>query len=316
MSKPSLTQSIKDITSQISGPALISLAAVLWALDGIFRRSLYHLPPVTIVFYEHLIGSLIMLPIVVPVLKKEKLEVKTLGVAGLVALLGGLLGTLFITTALSKVHFISFSVVYLLQKLQPIFAMVSAALLLGEKITRRYLRWAAVALVAAFFVTFPNGYVNLSSGAGTATAALFALGAAACWGFSTTLSKALLNHVSHQAGTILRFYLATFWGYLAVNLFGQQASLMQVGSFELSRLFYIALSTGLVAMWVYYRGLKTTQAKIATIMEMTFPLLAVFVDMFLYKTFLKPSQYLAAVIMSYAIYRVGRLQTDKSFAEA
>jgi drug/metabolite transporter (DMT)-like permease len=291
-----------------SGPLLIVLAACLWALDGIIRRSLYHLSPVIIVFYEHLIGALILLPIVVPTLKKEKLTGKVMFDASLVALMGGLLGTLFITTALVKVHFIAFSVVFLLQKLQPLFAIISAKLLLGEKITPGYLKWAVLALVAAFFVTFPNGFIDLSSGPETIYAALFALGAAVCWGISTTLSKSLLNGVSHQGGTILRFYLSTGWALLAVFILGQSSALTEVGSVEISRLVYIALTTGLLAMWIYYKGLKTTQAKISTILEMAFPLLAVFVDAFLYKTFLAPTQYLAAGILMWAIYRVGKLQ--------
>lgn len=290
------------------GPVLIVFAACLWALDGIIRRSLYHLSPVVIVFYEHLIGSLILLPIVVPVLKKEKLTGRVLFNAGLVALLGGLLGTLFITSALLQVHFIAFSVVFLLQKLQPLFAISSANLLLGEKITRGYFKWAILALVAAFFVTFPNGYINLDSGSGTVMAALFAFGAAVCWGISTTLSKSLLNSVSHGGGTILRFYLATFWAFIAVFVLKAQDGLMVVGVFELSRLVYIALTTGLLAMWIYYKGLKKTEAKVSTILELAFPLLAVFIDMFLYKTFLAPTQYLAAVVLMFAIYRVGKLQ--------
>ena len=293
-------------------PILIVLAASLWALDGIIRRSLYHLSPVIIVFYEHLIGSLILLPIVVPTLKKEKLTGKVLFNASMVALLGGLLGTLFITTALLKVHFIAFSVVFLLQKLQPLFVVGSAHFLLGEKITKGYLKWAVLALVAAFFITFPNGNVNLDSGSGTLTAALFALGAAVCWGISTTLSKSLLNTVSHQGGTILRFYLSTFWALIAVYVLKSQAGLLTVGTFELSRLVYIALTTGLLAMWIYYKGLKKTEAKVSAILELTFPLLAVFIDMVLYKTFLKPTQYLAAAVLMFAIYRVGKLQNLSS----
>ncbi|MBT3249865.1 MAG: DMT family transporter [Candidatus Pacebacteria bacterium] len=294
------------------GPILIVLAAALWALDGIIRRSLYHLSPVVIVFYEHLIGSLILLPIVVQTLKKEKLTGKVLFNASIVALLGGLLGTLFITSALIKVHFIAFSVVFLIQKLQPLFAAGSAHLLLGEKLTPQYIKWAILALTAAFFVTFPNGNVNLDSGSGTLVAALFALGAAVCWGISTTLSKSLLNTVSHQGGTILRFYLSTLWALIAVYVLGQSAALMTVGTFELSRLVYIALTTGLLAMWIYYKGLKKTEAKVSTILELTFPLLAVFIDMVLYKTFLKPTQYLAAAVLMFAIYRVGKLQNSSS----
>lgn len=294
------------------GPLLIVFAASLWALDGIIRRSLYHISPVIIVFYEHLIGSLILLPIVVSTLKKENLTGKVLLNAATVALLGGLLGTLFITSALVKVHFIAFSVVFLLQKLQPLFAMISANLLLGEKITKGYIKWAVLALVAAFFVTFPNGYINLDSGPGTIYAALFALGAAVCWGISTTLSKSLLNGVSDKGGTILRFYLATFWSLLAVFVLGKGDALMSVGTFELSRLVYIALTTGLLAMWIYYKGLKTTEAKVSTILELAFPLLAVFIDAVLYKTILAPTQYLAAVVLFYAIFRVGKLQHSRS----
>jgi hypothetical protein len=40
-------------------------------LDGIVRRDLYHLPPVTIVFYEHLLGAVILLPLVLRYLKRE-----------------------------------------------------------------------------------------------------------------------------------------------------------------------------------------------------------------------------------------------------
>lgn len=298
----------KSVTSFFQGPVLIVLAAALWALDGIIRRSLYHLSPVVIVFYEHLIGSLILLPIVVPTLKKEKLTGQVLFNASIVALLGGLLGTLFITTALIKVNFIAFSVVFLIQKLQPLFAAGSAHFLLGEKITSKYIKWAVLALGAAFFVTFPNGNVNLDSGSGTLIAALFAFAAAVSWGISTTLSKSLLNTVSHQGGTILRFYLSTAWALIAVFVLGQSASLMTVGAFELSRLVYIALTTGLLAMWIYYKGLKKTEAKVSTILELTFPLLAVFIDMFLYKSFLAPTQYLAAAVLMFAIYQVGKLQ--------
>ena len=44
------------------GPLLIIISASLWALDGIIRRSLFTLPSITIVFYEHLFGAVILLP--------------------------------------------------------------------------------------------------------------------------------------------------------------------------------------------------------------------------------------------------------------
>jgi len=292
------------------GPLLIVLAAALWALDGITRRSLYHLPPVTIVFYEHLIGLIILSPFIYQIMKSQKLTKKVWLIASTVGLLGGLLGTLFITTALGSVHFIAFSVVYLIQKLQPLFTISSAYLLLGEKLDHRYLKWAVLALAAAFFVTFPNGYINLATGAGTIIAALYSFGAAAAWGTGTTFSKMLLNEVSDKAGTVLRYFTATLWSGLAVVLMSQIGSLWLVGPSEIGRLIFIAFTTGLAAMFLYYHGLKTTEAKVSTILELAFPLLAVFVDMFLYKTFLTPTQYLAAFVLLFAMYRVGKLQTS------
>lgn len=290
------------------GPVLIVIAATLWALDGVIRRSLFALPPMTIVFFEHFIGFAIFFPWFLKALKKERFTQRDFLLAATVSLLSGLFGTLWFTTALVKVNFISFSVVFLLQKLQPIFAITSANLLLKEKITKHYAKWAILALVAAYFVTFPNGIINLATGAGTVIAALYALGAAAAWGTGTTLSKLLLKNTSEQLATGLRFGLTTIFALVGVVVIGQASTLTVLDPSQLLRFVFIALSTGLVALYIYYRGLKITQAKVSTILELTFPLLAVFIDMILYKSFLLPSQYLAAVVLMFAIYKIGTLK--------
>lgn len=293
------------------GPVLIVTAAVLWALDGILRRSLYSLPPVTIVFYEHLIGSLILLP-VSRSFSQIKWTSKIIGVTLLISLMSGLLGTLWFTTALLKVSFIPFSVVFLLQKLQPIFAISSATLLLKERISLKFIGWSALAFVAAYFVTFPGGYVNFATGAGTIIAALFALGAAAAWGTGTTFSKMLLSEVTNTQATALRFFSTTVFSLGAVFLLGQQASLTAVGVSELSRLLFIALSTGMVALWIYYKGLQQVKASTSTILELVFPMLAVFIDAVLYGVVLDWSQYLAAGILVASIYMLSKLEVTQA----
>ena len=289
------------------GPVLIVTAAILWALDGILRRSLYSMPPVTIVFYEHLIGSLILLP-VSRSFSQIKWTTKIISVTLIVSLMSSLLGTLWFTTALLKVNFIPFSVVFLLQKLQPIFAISSASILLKERVSLKFLGWSALAFVAAYFITFPGGYVNFATGAGTMVAALFALGAAAAWGTGTTFSKMLLAEVTNTQATALRFFTTTLFGLVAVFVLGQQESLTTLGVSELSRLLFIALSTGMVALWIYYKGLQQVKASTATILELVFPMLAVFIDAFLYGVVLDWSQYLAAGILLFSIYRLGTLE--------
>jgi len=294
----------------LSGPVLIFIAAILWGLDGILRRSLFGLPPITIVFFEHLIGLIIISPFLFRAWKGEQLSRKEWGVIGLVALLSGVLGTLFFTTALLKVNFIQFSVVFLLQKLQPIFAVFTAWMLLKERITKHYLLWAALALSAGYFVTFPNGVVNFSEGGAYIVAALYAVLAAAAWGASTAFSRyVLLNH-SHTFITGLRFLLTAPIALIFVFALGAAPSLSQISTFQLGTLVLIAVSTGMVALWIYYRGLKHTQASISTIIELMFPLTAIGIDYFLYGTVLAPTQYLAAAVLMFAMYKVALLNRE------
>ncbi len=294
-----------------NGPLLIIIAAILWAFDGIIRRSLYSLPPITIVFFEHLIGSIIILPCIYKHFSKEKLSRNEIGLIAFVALFSSVLGTLCFTTALLKVNFIPFSVVFLLQKLQPIFAIGSAAIFLKEKISIHYAKWAGLALVAAFFVTFPNGVVNVSTGSGTIVAALYALGAAFAWGAGTTFSKMALNKRPDTFVTGLRFLFATAFSLIGVFILGQTATLSQIAIPQWISFVFIAISTGMVALLIYYKGLKQTEVKVSTILELTFPFLAIVIDIFVYKTVLAPTQYIAAVVLLFAMFRIALLNNTR-----
>lgn len=289
------------------GPYLIIVAALLWGLDGILRRSLFDLPPIIIVFYEHLIGLIILAPFLVKSIGQIRLSKKEWGAILLVSLLSGVLGTLWFTAALIKINYISFSVIFLLQKLQPIFAMLFAVLFLKEKLTKQYIKWALLALVAAYFITFKDGLVNLSTGQGTVMAALLALGAAFAWGSSTAFSRFILLRHSNTVVTGLRFLLTAIMALILVFFMGVESSLATPTNSQWLRFVIIALTTGMVALWLYYRGLKNTQVKVATILELTFPLVAVIIDIFLYKNVLAWSQYLAALVLLFVMYKVSRL---------
>jgi len=290
------------------GPLLIVIASVLWALDGVVRRSLFSLPPITIVFFEHLIGTAILLPFIYKKLLAERPTLKELGLMGIVSFVSGVLGTLWFTTALMNVNFISFSIVFLILYLEPIFAITSAHFLLKEKLTKNFVLWGGVALVAAYFATFKGGVVNFATGSGTLTAALYALGATAAWGTSTTLSKMVLNRKSDSVATGLRFMMTTVLAFIGVLILGQSSSLSQPTPDQFGRFIFIALSTGMVALYLYYKGLKKTEAKITTMLELVFPILAVMIDAVIYKTVLHPTQYLAAIVMIMAIFQIAKTQ--------
>jgi drug/metabolite transporter (DMT)-like permease len=143
-----------------SGSIFILVAATLWAFDGLIRQHLYTLPPAIIIFFEHLIGLIILAPFVWKHVRTATLSKHDYLLLAVISVLSGFLGTLWFTAALGKVHFITLSVVFLLQKLQPIFAITTAVIFLKEKFERGYFFWAPLALISAYFVTFPNGVVN------------------------------------------------------------------------------------------------------------------------------------------------------------
>jgi drug/metabolite transporter (DMT)-like permease len=296
----------------MTGSLLIIIAAVLWALDGVLRRSLYALPPITIVFVEHLVGSLFLLPIMLPSLRLfQTLKRSDKMWMVWVALFSSVLGTLWFTTALLAVKFIPFSVVFLLQKLQPVFVIVTASIFLREKIHAGYWKWAPIAIIAAYFVTFPNGAVNLSTGNGTLTAALYALAAAFAWGTSTVFSRMMLTKLPDKNVTALRFFFASILAGMLMVWMGKTDAVYSITPGQFFSFVTIALSTGMVALYIYYKGLAKTPASVSTILELVFPVTAVFIDMFVYHTSLLPSQYLAGVVLLFTAYKLGTLPKQK-----
>jgi drug/metabolite transporter (DMT)-like permease len=299
---------LKNQKFTTAGPVFIIIAALLWAFDGLIRQHLYTLPPITIIFFEHLIGLIILSPFVFKYVLETKLGKREWWLLVLISVLSGLLGTLWFTTALGKVHFISLSVVFLLQKLQPIFAISTAVVFLNEKFEREYLLWAPIALVAAYFVTFPNGVVNLSTGEGTLIAAIYALGAAFAWGSSTTFSKMLLGKVRAEVSTFYRFLFTLIMTFVAVLALGYTSSLTAPTMSQFGLFALIAVSTGMVALLIYYKGLAKTPVHISTILELTFPFIAIFIDMKVNHTTLSITQWVAALVLVFSIYQIAKLR--------
>jgi len=292
------------------GPFLIVIAAFLWGFDGVIRRSLFSLPSLTIVFFEHLIGLLLILPFFIPFLTSHRLSLgrKEWIAIVWVSFFSGLMGTFWFTSALSQTKFIPFSVVFLLQKLQPLFAIITANLILHEQLSKKYLKWGLLALFSAYFVTFPKGVVNFDTGSQTIVAALMSVAAAFAWGSSTAISRYVLIHQSNTTTTSLRFLFTTGFSLVAILIFRSSFPVLTLpNQSQFFSLSLIAFSTGLFALWIYYQGLKYTQAKISTLLELTFPLTAVFIDIFLYHSQLQLTQYLASSVLIFAIYRLSFL---------
>lgn len=224
-----------------------------------------------------------------------------------VALLSGVVGTILYTAALQQIKYTSYSVVVLLQQqLQPIWAISAAALLLKERITKRFIVWAGLALIAAYFVTFPDLKVNLSTGGGTVLAGLLALMAGLGWGSSTAISKFVLNKVSFLTGTALRFILAPVFAFIYIVQSKQFPALFMLNITQWETLLLITFTTGMVALAFYYYGLKKTPARVTTLCELVWPASAIFIDYFLYHKVMTLSQIFGVSLLLFAIFQVTR----------
>lgn len=292
-----------------SGHIFIVIAALLWSFDGILRRSLYSLPPAVIVFYEHLLGAVILLPIFFKYISDlRKMTRKEWISIVIVSLFSGTLGTIFYTQALGMVQYIQFSVVVLLQQLQPVWAILAASILLKEKITKDFAVWALIAIVAAYLITFRDLRINISGNTGTLIAAALALSAGFVWAVSTSFSKLVLAKVSFVTATSLRFWIAPVFALLFIIGGNQQNSLGLITSSQWLTLLTITLSTGMVALVIYYYGLKKIPARVSTICELTWPASAIFIDYFLYKQPLSATQLIGVGLLYLSIYHVSKFK--------
>ena len=260
------------------GVLLVALGAALWGTDAILRVPLLEvMSPPAIVLSEHLVLLLYSVPAVVlgwSVLRR-------LGPSEWVSLLviswgGSALATLLFTTAFVLGNP---TVVILLQKTQPLFAIALAHVLLRERLRRAYWPCFAVAVLGAYLISF-GGFVEPFEALGSAQAlpALLTLGAAILWGSSTALGRFVLKDVPFHTLTGARLLLAlpVLWVIVLA-----QGSLGQVGAgfaAEPARVALLALIPGLLALLLYYRGLSGTKASYATLAEISFPASAVILN--------------------------------------
>lgn len=294
------------MNNTLVGSLSVIVAALLWSLDGFLRQSLYSLPPTVVVFWEHVFGFVVLLPIIVLTLRRfRQLTKKQWWAIALVSFLSGALGTILYTAALGKAQYIPFSVVVLLQQLQPVFAISAAALLLREPVSKRFLALTVVALGAAYFISFPNLTVAATP-AGMWLAAGLALGAAASWGASTAFSKYALKDTSFLHITAARFGLAPVFALLLALMLGHTSSLFSVSGAQWGTILAITFSTGLVALLIYYFGLKRIPASRSTLLELTWPLSAAVVGYVFLGDRLTWTQWLGAVVLIGVMYLVER----------
>jgi drug/metabolite transporter (DMT)-like permease len=296
----------------IVGMLAVGFAAFLWSLDGIILRPKLYLYPVSvIVFLEHIFGLMLLSPIIFIYWKGILRIKKEIWLALVwVAVFGGLIGTLTITKAffLAFDGEVSFATVILLQKLQPIFALLMARAILKERLGNKFYLWAGIAIISSYLLVFSkDGFSGEIFSLGN-QAVWFALLAAFSFGSATVFGKKLVGALSFSLATLLRFALTTVLTGALVLFLKNFDTIKLISGEHWKTIGIIVFTSGTLAMYIYYFGLKKISASLSTIMELFYPLSAIALDCFINKNFLTPTQIVASIMLLISFYKVVSLR--------
>jgi drug/metabolite transporter (DMT)-like permease len=300
------------------GPWLVALSAMLWTVDAPFRKFLTtELSSTSIVLMEHLLIAVCVLPLFLPRLSelkkfswREWLSVIFIGFGG------SALATVLFTQSF---HYLNPSVAILLQKLQPLIAIGLAVWVLGEKLSSKFWLWAVVAIFGAYLVSFPTLNPTGFTWSNNMLGVLLALGAAVLWGGSTVFGRFVLAKASFQMMTSLRFLSALVFLFGLNIYYGTLAEVGAASSKDWFFVFMTAIIAGFVSLLIYYYGLRSTKASVATLCELSFPVSAVVVNWIFLEESLTSMQIVGAIILVAAITGLAwfnQSNKDASIAEA
>ena len=301
----------------MTGVLLIFGACTLWALDTLIRYPLLFsgVSPWTIVWLEHAILVAVMAWWLVPALGQGRFARRTWLGFLVIGGLGSGLGTVAFTQAFGLINP---SVVILIQKLQPAVAVTLAAVLLRERIDRRFLGAFALCLAGSLMIAWHDLAPALDGAAwsGEERSRLVAgyactLFAVLAWGSATVFGKQLsmrgMTTPELMGGRFLVGFLV-----LTPCLFAFGAPGAAADPAVASKVALMVALAGLGGMALYYLGMKRLPARTTAIAEMFFPVAAVTINWLApqVEATLSPLQIAGAVVLLAGSAFVALTQAD------
>ncbi len=203
----------------VPGVALVAFAAAMWGTDALFRRPLAHsTSAATIVFGEHVLLVALTLPLLVPALR-ALLRAGPRYVLAAVAVGAGASAVATILFTQAFVHGDPITPV-VLQKVQPLVAIVGARIVLGEQPRRRFAWFLLPALAGVWLIALPH---PLDVHARGLEPIAEALGAAVLWALGTVFGRYLARRISFEQIATLRFAFGLVASAAALPILGASA---------------------------------------------------------------------------------------------
>ncbi len=285
------------------GWLLITLGACMWGIDGVLLTPRYFqygfFDVRFIVFVSHLFPTIILSILYFGEYRKiKKFKKDDFVFYGLISLFGGCLGTLSIVKALQLSNF-SLSMVTLIQKAQPIFAIILAYIILGERPKKRFYAILIITLIALYLLIFGLNNPKLLPSQNL-KAAIYSFIAAASFGSATVFGKRVVNNHSFLTTTFYRFLFTTVITFCILLIFPMTSIVsfkQYISNSHIYILTFIIAVYSLSGLIIYYKGMKTTKASYATICELAYPLTSVIVEALVYKHYLTSLQIFSAIVL-------------------
>jgi drug/metabolite transporter (DMT)-like permease len=280
---------VKRLTA-IPGVLLVAVAAALWGSDPILRKPLGgDTTATTIVFGEHVVLVALTLPFLLPALRAVwKAGPRFIAASVAVGAGASAIATILFTEALFHGDFITPVV---LQKIQPLVAVLGAAVVLGERPRPRFAWFLLPALLGFWLVNQPHPLEPTAKGL---VPIIQAVAAAVLWACGTVLGRYLSRELEFQHILSLRFFFGLIASAIALPVMGAKA---YAGAHDSLWIAYLAIVTGLVSLAFYYYGLKKTPAVLSSLAELTYPAIAVIAGIYAYNSHLRWSQWVGVVMI-------------------
>jgi drug/metabolite transporter (DMT)-like permease len=277
------------------GIVLVAVAAALWGLDAWIRAPLARSTAVaTIVFGEHLVLVVLTLPFLAgAVAALLRLGWRHVLAAFVIGAGSSTVATILFTQAFVEGH--DFVTPVVLQKVQPVIAVVAAGVVLGERPRARFAFYFVPALVGAWLIGVPHPLHPTVHGL---KPTFYALGAAALWALGTVLGRYLARDMRFEHVATLRFAFGLPASAVALLVLGTPAFASGHDTFWIGVLAFV---TGFLALGLYYYGLRRTPAVAASLAELAFPVSAILVGYFKFGQSLTGWQWVGVALTSLVV---------------
>ncbi len=249
----------------------IALLCLIWGLNWVvMKQANEFFPPVLFTTYRFILGAVILLGITyftkIPMPRREDWKW---------VILGGILQTVFFNTAVQiGMQFLSAGFSSVLSYSMPLWVVIMAHFLLGEKLTKRKtvgVIMGMIGLVALFNV----------SGGGAWWAIILTLFGAIAWAFASVLVKLKLQHCNILQYTTWQMVVGAILLSIYSALFGQGT--VQWNWLAVGCLMYNGVLASALAYFLWTYILSNAEAGKASISVLGIPIIGVLAGVILLK---------------------------------